>query len=347
VFLRNRGGTGFVGQLFADSLTFTRVVDNTSQATVSIASRIPECEAVLAIAHPWKHELEIIRNGRSVWAGPVTDVSIGDRSFNLVARDLTQWFWRRTLPFDRDLELDLALIFKQFVDDAMSQDPSPNVNVDPTPIGVVGRRSVLASQYRICGTEIQELATTGLDFTALSRDILLGGIEVPVGIIPAFHTEHAELATVYRSGLQTSNQAIVIGQGAGSDGSPIVGIAGPNVGDIDEQGLLQRFFAETTIQDRRTAQLAAQTRYDLLNATPEYVTFNPAPNAPVAFNDLVPGAVGALYLKAGPVDIVGEYRLRDMNVSATPEAEIITVTYEPLGTIEVDRDLETVVSLGV
>ena len=335
--IRPRGGGGLVGELFPDSLDFTRVVDATSEAGLRIVERADRCAELIPEVEPWEHELHLIRNGDLVWVGPVVDTDDNTDGFSLQARDLTQWLARRFLPFDRSQELDLGLIYRQYVEDAMAEDPSPNIVVNPQPIGLVGKRSVKASQFRIAADEIREIATTGLDYTTVGRDIVLGGIEVPTGTIPTLYDEHVLWAGRQKAGLQATNDLACVGQGAGADGSPLVGRVGATAGQLEKHGLLQRFFSESAIQDQDSCTLAATTRHDLLAPVPRYYMVRPGPTAPLDFNQLVAGGIGDLHVQTGHSRADGTFRLRDLTVTwqAATGDETITCQYEAVGTVSV------------
>jgi hypothetical protein len=171
-----------------------------------------------------------------------------------------------------------------------------------------------------------------VDFTAVARRVLCGGKWVPVANIGTLITEHFNDPHVVIHGLQGATEVHVVG-GRTAQGVPIIGHAG---GGDDEIGLLQVVESETSIEDQTSADAAAETRRDLLEA-PDYVTGDLLPTAPIAFASLIPGAIADLRVAVIGRQAVGDFRLLSLDTRAGVDSEgrkteTISSVFTTLGT---------------
>lgn len=344
-YLQCRGG-GVLTELPFVALNMGRRLDDVSEASVTItraklngwtqAAR-DRCCGYLAELNPWEHELALWRGDHEAWVGPVLQPQWGTNAIRIPARDLFQWFARRLLEHDRNfVGEDLADIFYRYVIDALTRDPTPNISVTTTPTGVTGDRSIVAGTFRRADDELRELARTGVDFTALGRTILVGGREVDTPPIGPLLVEHFadDGPTSTLDGLDAASEAVVVGAAGATPGNPIMGRAG---GIDTRMGLVQDVSSESSIKDNASAQAAAETRHDWLAEAPEFITGQLTADAPIGFDELVPGAQADLRLALLCRDIVGIYRLQDMATTVAASGgvvdETVRVTFETLGTV--------------
>ncbi|HZQ86300.1 MAG TPA: hypothetical protein VFA83_15740 [Acidimicrobiales bacterium] len=341
-FLQCRGG-GVLTELPIVGGSMSRRLDDMSDARVTItgasvmgldAGRRAACLRDLRLLNPWEHELSLWRDGEEVWVGPIVQPKWGVDSIDVVARDLFQWFEKRRLWRNRTfVATDLATIFETYAVDALHHDPTPAIDLAPTPTGITGDRTILAGAYRRAADELRELARSGLDFTFVARQMIVGGLELDVPAIPTLVTEHftAPGPTCDLDGLSAVTQTAVVGTNRTNQGDPIVGIAG---GIDPELGLLQEVFNESSVGDHNSALAAADSRLDLLRHVPEVITGALASTAPVIFDQLVPGARCPLKLALLARDVDATYRLHDLAVSFSDQGETVTPTFVTIGTVD-------------
>lgn len=334
VFIQTVGGTEILAELVWQNLTFSRRLDEMSDATVDLAAeQDAECLAHLRNINPFYHELSIYRDGTEIWVGPITEPSYTYEGARIAARDLFQWFERRLLPVDRTFSgTDLTVIAQTYADDALDQDPSPNITIVASLSGIPGYRSVLAALKRRAADEIRELARTGLDFTAIGRTIHFGGEEIGTPELPQLTEDVLEIAEARLAGLSMANDIYVLGSSGGGVGSPTVGHDGGFA-----TPLIQQTYSEPSIQDVSSADRAATTRLDLLRDPPFYITGRLLEDAPIAFSHLIPGARVHVGQQVGFRRISVDMRLLTVDVSVEARDDGVTddirISLEPRGTV--------------
>lgn len=341
VFVATRGGGSLLAELDFENLTLTRKLSDASDCSVVVSGDVSaECAPVLAEIEPFQHEIVAFRNwapgDTPAWAGPVTVPVWGPLDLTIGARDLFSWFDRRQLPFGRNfLATDLGSIFGQYMADAMVQDPSPNVHLQfRGEIGVVGARSVSATGAVIAGDALRELSRSGVDFTAIGRSVYWGGM--PDNTLTATLYDGAILQDaggsspkLTKQGLNMATQVIVNGAtlGFGVQVQSTVGF--PDA----EHGLITLVVSEPLIMDAFSATEAGAGRLAFLNPAPHYLTCVLSPQAPVTFEQLIPGIRLDTAFRLGVIDVVGSYRLQGVSVSvANTGDEAVALTLVPLVT---------------
>lgn len=344
-YLACRGG-GEILPLPYSSLGSGRRLDDMSDARLTLQQTTmnsfePEeqarCCGLLATIEPWEHELVLFRDGDPAnsdptWAGPITKLTWGIDSITINARDLFQWFERRLLERDRTFTAtDLADIFEQYAVDALTRDPSPNVDLTTiSATGILGDREVEVAAGRRAADEMRELARSGLDFTMIGRAMLAGGTEVPAADLGVLFTDHFDAHQLDVDGLQTETESVVIGSPANNVGGPIRATSG---GIDADRGLVQGVVNESTVKDSTSAQALAATRHELLGQSPTFFSAQLLPTAPVAYADLIPGAVADLRVQLMCRSIEGDHRLMDVSTSVGGDGvEEVVVSFSSLGT---------------
>lgn len=346
-----RGGAPIIDLPFTQ-LTMSRRVDDMSDASVSIGHYTEEhdyiapprlrddCAGVLATLEPWEHEIVLWRDDELVWAGPVIKPVWTRDTLTITCRDLFQWFERRLLPRDRDFfGTDLAVIFRILCEDALHRDPSPNITRSPSLTGIVGDRTIFYDAYLRAADVLRELARSGLDFTMIGRDMLVGGTEVPTADLGTLITQHFDGPELTADGLQTETESTVVGASTDSILGPVSATAGApffhGVRTVQpRRGLVQNVVTESGIEDETSALAAAQSRLALLGETPRTLTGRLLPDAPVAFSDLIPGARAELRVKLLAKTVEGPHRLQSVGVQVGEGmTEQVGVVFTNLGTI--------------
>jgi len=343
VYIQPRGGTGAGKTLFPwTQITWSRVLDDTSQATVEADGTcgVP----VGAEAFPWRTETSLIRDGEQVWVGPIYQPASNPNQtpdqLTIAARDITAWWDHRLIHQDHDYTgnpTDLAFILQALSEDAMAPDNSPGLFVTATECGILGTPQILAAQHQIAGSQIRTLSNSGVDWTCVNRDVLMGGSAVPVApIAMTFRDEHfTNVPTVTPDGSVQANSWIVRGSGSGVAGDTIYGAAQNNDAAMLD-GLLESVDTDSSIQDNTTAQSAAQSQLNLTSAPVTVTNGFLDPTAPFPISVLVPGALCWLELVHTTIPAVGQFRLSGITVTfqaGDNQVEQVQPTFTPVGTV--------------
>lgn len=354
VLVQYRGGTlDFYEATAWLSLDWSRVVDDISSGSVTL----PVTEAdrqdgsLLGRTRAWQHELALHRKEpggtfEEVWVGPIVEIAWASATVKLSARDLTQWWERRRLPRDRSfVNVDLGTIFATLHEDAMHADTSPNLTVSPHVTGIVGTRTVLAAARRRAADELRELARTGVDYTVIGRNVIIGGQEVPVARLPVLTDAAMDLGFdgggLTEAGLFTGTEVTVVGSVAQDQNNPNAEVPVATVGGVSaELGLIQREFSEGSIEDAGSAQAAAFTRWQMVKTTPLFLDGRLRAAGAPPFRQLIPGAVALAQLQSGARTIDQDVRLADLRVSATAGdggvTEQVSASFIPVGSVDGD-----------
>jgi hypothetical protein len=307
-----------------------RELDDVSQASARIelaVAQLAGCCQLLADVFPWEHELQLMRDGQEVWAGPVTATSFSPNSIVVEASDLFVWFERRLLDEGFDMEDDLAAIFEQTVKAALRRDESPNVSISTADTGVFGRRIVENDGLQRAADLLRELSRTAVDFTVVGRQILVGGTDLAVGV-PLVLTEEdfEDNVTVSFPGMDLASEVKVYG--ASSELAQTAGGVNPTV------GLVQLVEQEPDIEDNASLFAAAEGRLELLSDRPFAVSGTLKPSASVPFRALVPGSRFDLRLTLGCLTFWRDARLHSVSVDVDDDgSEQISVDFAPLGSV--------------
>lgn len=345
VYVQQRGGEP-IAELPWTSLSWARELDDCSSASVQIPITSPKHRLAWAVAglEAWEHELSIHRalsdgaDPTEVWVGPIVEPGWSDdQGVRIAARDVTQWWERRTLPYSRIWkDTELATIFAQVADDAMALDPSPGVIVTPTPTGIRGDRSVAAFAHKLASDVLRELGRDGIDYTTIGRNVLCGGLEVPAGRLLTLADGVLRKPQLGGQGLSTATRVhMLAGVGAAVPIDAIVG------GISQTRGLVERVFQEGSIEDHASAQQAAWTRWDALHGMPLSLKGDFDPRRGPTIAALIPGALAQAELAVGVRYVDQTVRLARVQVSATSGEQGISETvgaeFVPVGTTVVQQ----------
>lgn len=157
------------------ALSYARVLDAVSTASVEIFVPSKECAGQLALVDYDNTTLTIHNHGDEAWHGRVNKVRYRDDSVIVEAEDLLSWLNRRLLRVDLTYvnapieEIALA-VYNACV---MSVDP-PEVVLHTFLSGLNESREMKASQNRYGWSIMSEMLDTGLDVTTFGRQILFG-----------------------------------------------------------------------------------------------------------------------------------------------------------------------------
>jgi hypothetical protein len=339
VFVADRGGRTM---LTAETLPYTRlswgrVLDGTSTAQLVVdTGQAPDCCGLLAGLRTWRHELIIYRDQDRVWEGPITAIGPAGRDrVTIDAQDVTAWLGVRGI--NRDLcwhpdecpdtqPADLSTIAQALIVEGLQLD-DPNVlpYLQVSPSGQTGERHYTPDESETVLDELEELARTSLDYTAVGRSIIIGS-PLAFGQLAQLRCDDVvgDIATV-EDGVAAATRVVVIGDG-------VVGTAG---GLDPYWGLIERRIRDDSIKDLASAVYAAREILRGSNPPPTYV-YVPrgsqlAPSAPVCINDLVPGVLVPAYVDCTCRPTTTVLRLLSLQVEVDAAGEQVRPVLVPLG----------------
>lgn len=305
-YLYERGGQVLAAVLPWASLSCGRVVDEISEASVTV----PGACADLDVVDEYTHELLLGRNGQPAWAGPILVPEFTRESVQLPARDLFQWFDRRVLETSRNFHNDdLSVIFSQYAADALAPDPSPNITVTTSLTGVTASRTLRGAELRYAGDELRELARNGLDFSTILREVRVRGEADDTGPVFTLTDAMIDDPKVIPRGDTSTTQMIVRGRSEAITGRASV--------PSGRTGLLQTVVTEDAIDDNDSADSAAAARLTASANRPMELTGTLTPVADVEFEQLLPGILVDVRLQVNVRRHIQVMRLVEVKVDAT------------------------------
>ena len=338
VFVATRGGGQLLAELDYETLTLSHKLNDVSVCSVTVlAAKNEDCMPVLGDLEPFQHEIVAFRNYRPgdapSWAGPVTVPSWDPLNLNIGARDLFTWVERRTLPFTRIFTMtDLADIFGGYLADALVQDASPNITAFFLgEIGITGARTVTAASNTIAGDALRELSRSGVDFTCIGRTLRYGGKAAKTASTilyePAVHQDPGgSTPKLTKQGLNMATRVVVKAAQDAALNQIVSTVGFPD----DAHGLISQVVSEPLILDRLSATHAAADRLAFLNPAPLYLTCQLTPQAPIRFDELIPGIRIDTAFPLGLTTAQGTFRLQAVDVTSGPAGEVVGLTLVPL-----------------
>jgi len=341
-----RGGGKLLAVAEAKEIQWQRVLNGLSTSTIKIQQSgsgavNTTCSDILSTLNPWQHEVELIRDGETVFVGPISadliyDLSTGEVSVS--ARDLSAWLDVRRIKddYDQDASTSLAQAFSFIFNNAYAQDPW-NMNLVLQDSSVTGAYSVQASQNKYASSELQILTKSSLDYYVLRRAMYAFDIEVQTPVIANLTDNYWKTyPKITASGKVFASSLLVTGAGAGAQGSSATSEIS-QAAVVKQFGLVDRTFTEPTITDPDILDAAAQARYNLVSSP--YLTITGGTLnylAPILMSSLVPGVRVGVSLEKSQRQVIGFYRLVQLDVQRTADDETITPTLTPLGTTGYD-----------
>lgn len=342
VYVLDRSSQRQVDVIPFTQVTWERVLDATSTASVTIGGANgragSSCCSLLADVHCWANEIAIHRNGSRIWAGPITDIKFDDDAATILAEDVSAWLGERRVHQNHTFrKTELTVIYKAIIDDAMSVDNVPGVQVRRSRTGLHGTRKIRTDQYRMADKELAELARDGIDWTTIDRTIYVGGANASYLPPPAtIRDEHiASPPTVNEQGVVVTNFT-VIGGGNEDDKATVWGTAKQSSRRIKRiYGIHEQVITEDRVKDAESATTAAQARIDAFEIPP--VTFSGgqlSPDSPFPIEELVPGRAFSARLLDGCRVVTGDYFLTKVSGSHSATEDSVTIELQPVGGTE-------------
>lgn len=321
-----RDGFGNIGFLEASDVNWGRELNDSSSSTIKVglSGGSPDCCELAGSLRTWGHQIRISRNRVLVWEGPILHLDYGRDELVVTARDVTAWLGRRVVRSILDFRNgeDLSEIARQLIEHGFQRD-DPNVlaYMQVQMSNIRGERYYGLDEPKYILDELNELARTGVDYTAIGRRIAVFP-ELSTNTLPVLRQDDfLDELRVTEDGLGGATYAQIRGSG-------VVGEFG---GSSDFYGLLERAEAEDNILDEATAVLRAQAIVEAGNPVPIFVTTpgqsRLACTAPVDINDLVPGVLIPVTLAEGEVcrSVSTLMRLISVDVSVTAGEETVSI----------------------
>lgn len=331
-----RGGSPVLGEMDWESISYSRSANETGEASVTWTQADVEIPAFLVEAEPWQHDLVIWRASEvgsgPVFAGPVRNCTYEPDGVTVSAKDGTAWFERRRIITDDTYPgVDLAYIFGKIAARALAQDPSPGLQIIVAPSGFYGTRVTRAAERAVAADLLRELSRSGVDWTVVGRQILIGGADLTDALGPlVLINEAVSSPQLTKAGDSTVTQQSIRWQTAASQ-LPMLTTVRSN--EADRLGLLEVLDEEADIADATSAGAAAQARLDLVERNPRLVSCDLTNDAPTSISQLVPGRIVDFRLSILPELAQGRTRLRKMSVDADQSGETVSIETTPLGVV--------------
>lgn len=334
----DRRGDRQLGELLdVSALEWTRVVDDTSTARVSVPVAGPDCCRLLSSVNDWCNQLALWRyaGGRPqlVWQGPVTYLDYGRDDVVIDAQDVTAWLFKRRIRELIDYTAATGAGPADLVDIAVAlvahgldpDDPGIADFLLAVPSGVVGERQYVANSAYV-GDALAELARTGIDYTTIGRRLIIAG-EIPIATLPTLGDDHfAGEIRVIKDGRAAASDATVVGKG-------VIGRASTP----GACGLLEVLVNEEEILDQPSADAEAASLVAGGTPTPLIVNVPDGsqldPRAPVGINDLIAGVQVPVTSTQTCRRVASGLRLQRLAVSFGDQGESVRVTLVPVGAV--------------
>jgi hypothetical protein len=322
----------------ATQINWDRRLDDISQAEVVISKSgdlYDSCCECLGDIEPWCHELHIVRDGETVWLGPVTEVVEEFEQITVRSMDLLQWATVRVADDDIDFTTpaDITTIAVAVLTEAFSEDdPCILEYISATPAGGDPTGYFSEAWSATAFEQLEQLANIKLNYTVVGRTIILGGEDLPLAPIATL-TDDMILSNVFltKSGLLQGNRWWVHYEGDG-------GV--PGVGEVDHQcyGLIERLRPnDDGIQDATTANEVAQAYAEATGTAPRLLELREgarlSPETPWEINDMIPGTRVDVALSRLCTDVSQRFRLERVEVRQNTTGEEVSLALSPVNTI--------------
>lgn len=283
--ITDRGGGVVAASGILTYVQWSRIINDSSTASVRIAVSGNDCCAQLGNIRSWRQTLNIYRGGMFVWSGFIVNVDWKFDEVNVDAIDIIGLMDRRVPHQNFSFtDTDVTEIARQLVEDALfPDDPGHSVTVIG-PSGVLGGRTYDQNVGQTAD-HLRDLADTGLDFTAVGNNIVIMPDDFCEVVGRLADEDMPEGLSVAEDGGSLATRVIV----AGSEQDDVIGVAG---GVNAYYGLLERYVEQNNISTQEAADAAAQARLKSSLGVPTFIDTKEvtlAPTANVELSHLVPG----------------------------------------------------------
>jgi hypothetical protein len=283
--ITDRGGGAIASSGVLTYVQWSRIINDSSTASVKIAVSGEDCCAELGNVRSWRQLLNIYRGGVFVWSGFIVNV---DWKFDEVVVDAIDiiGLMDRRVPHQsfNFTDTDVADIAEALIEDALAPDDPGHTVTVIGPSGVLGGRTYDVNVGQ-SADHLRDLADTGIDFTAVGNNIVILPDDFCEVVGRLSDEDMPEGLSVAEDGASLATRVIV----AGSEQSDALGVAG---GVNAYYGLLERYVEQNNISTQAAADAAAQARLASSLGVPTFIDTKEvtlAPTANVELARLVPG----------------------------------------------------------
>lgn len=197
---------------------WTRIMDETSYAEVTVSGACCECRPVA-----WAHEMAIFRDGDTnpTWRGPIQTVEDRGTELFITAADKSMYWRRRQTTRVHDfleVPIDLAELFNRLIEDANTYVWTGLDSAPATPTGIEIFRYIEKNVN--IARFIDEIGQGGLDWTVVGSLVYAGGLRnSPPAATPLNTRTHwEEQPVVYWDGARRVTRVIA----RGADGIMVI-----------------------------------------------------------------------------------------------------------------------------
>lgn len=331
------GGTSTVHA--ADGLRLIewgRKLDDISRSRMVYVKRdlSDECCRGFRRLTPWRDHLNIVRNGRVVWFGPVMNVEESRNEIVIDAADSLVWMTRRVTTVDESfVQADLTDIARTLINDVTATaDPwsATGVVFSYQPSGVLNDLLVESSRFpRYLWNVLTEKLASGLDMIVVSKTIHVGAAP-PAPTLRFRAQDFQEDLSIRKDGGVYAASVFV---NANDD----VRAQYPPVTPGGNPFLVEQIISDAQIQTTQAATDTAKARWayagqqgvPVIVQASDNLTINP--NTNVKVNQLIPGA--NVYLDATEYCFgrIQAFRLGSIAVAVEGNTEKIQIALQPSG----------------
>lgn len=364
VFLYDRGGRYLRGEVTdIASLTWNRKRDDISNCTLSTNGLGPDGGALMHSMRTWAQEIVVFRDGVRCWEGPLVRKAETATGWELEAKDVMNWVYRRIMRqgYDDSYRLVNGVVQGQFsvvqraekiIVNALAPD-DPNILPFLTTYNFpddAGESRVVPDYSKTAWEEVDDMAATaGLDYTTVGRRIILNDTHRPVGRLPEMRdVNFSDAPIITEYGMQTATHFGV------TNNNGVFGFADRPVGPEGILEMLASAYGETegggtevltsaaraalerTLSDQADRNIAHRYPTPVVVRVPDNSTLHPDTN--LSINQLVPGVWIPLRVRK-----VSQWQKLDL-VTVTMGAdgsEQIQVTMSPAPNGGEDPDADT------
>jgi hypothetical protein len=309
------------------NVRYNRVLNDSSDATVTIGMEGLDCCDELGNIRSWRHWLNIFRNGVFVWSGPVVNVTWTNSDVTVNATDLIGLLDRRVVhrqvTFD---QVPVSTIAAALIEDGLRPDDPGHTTTVVAPTTTTGGRTYQAWIGQTAD-HLRDLSETGLDFTATGQNILLLPDDFGETVGRLSDSDLPEGLRVTEDGASLATRQVV----AGDEDTGFVGVAG---GINDYYGLLEMYTEQNTLKTLRDVDQAAQAKLDGSLNVPVFIDTQDvtlSPTAPVIIEQLVPGWCVDITSGQTCREITQRMKITGLAVNENGTGEKITLQVAALG----------------
>lgn len=315
--ITDRGGGHVAASGVLTSVEYNRVINDVSDARVTIAVEGLNCCAELSGIRTWRHWLNIYRDGSFVWSGPIGQVWWTATEVRIAAVDLIGLLERRVvhnlLVYDGAA---VASIAADLIRDGLAPDDPGHT------VTAVGSTRALGSRtYQPwigqTADHLRDLSDTGIDFTCVGSNIVILPDEFEDVVGRLADSDLPEGLVVSEDGSALATRQVV----AGDEDTGFVGVAG---GTNDYYGLLEMYTEQNTLTTLAGVDQAAREKLRGSLAAPVFIDTQDvtlSPTAPVRIEQLVPGWCLDITSAATCREITQRLKITGLSVTETGGGE--------------------------